>query len=120
MKMWRWLLAPLLLVTATAGISGGLENSTPSQRAALQTEFMKDHLDLDAAAMKKVQDINQHYAELSEPVLKGDLGLFEKRTQMKALMASKDQALKAVLDAAQFDRYESLKDDLKAYLDQKF
>lgn len=96
-----------------------LSSSSPSQRSALQTEFMKSRLDLDATTLKKVELINQRYAELSEPILKGDDGLLTKRSRMQALMANKDGELKGILSDSQFKRYDDSKDELKRYVEDR-
>lgn len=95
----------------------GLENSTPAQRAQLMTAFMKDQLKFDAAVLPKVQAINIKYAELAEPVLKGDDNMFKKRSKMHDIMDAKDKELKAILSKEQFDLYDSKKDELKDYIE---
>ncbi len=95
----------------------GLENSTPAQRSQLMTAFMKDQLKFDAAVLPKVQAINNKYAELAEPILKGDDNMFKKRSKMHDLMDAKDKELKAVLSKEQFELYDSKKDELKDYMD---
>jgi hypothetical protein len=115
-SMTRLLLSLLLLSVVATGWCG-LENSTPEQRAQLQTAFMKDSLKLDAVALAKVQAINLKYAQEAEPVLKGDDNMFKKRSKMHEIMDAKDKELKGVLTEAQFGLYDSKKDELKAYLE---
>lgn len=78
---------------------------------------MKDQLKFDAAVLPKVQAINSKYAELAEPILKGDDNMFKKRSKMHDLMDAKDKELKGVLTKEQFDLYDSKKDELKDYID---
>mgnify|MGYP003353433933 CR=1 FL=1 len=103
----------LVLGSALAGI----ENSTPAQRSQLMTAFMKDQLKFDAAAIPKLQAINLKYAEMAEPILKGDDNLFKKRSKMHDLMDAKDKELKAILSKEQFELYDSKKDELKDYIE---
>lgn len=103
----------LVLGSALAGI----ENSTPAQRSQLMTAFMKDQLKFDAAVIPKLQAINLKYAEMAEPILKGDDNMFKKRSKMHDLMDAKDKELKAILSKEQFELYDSKKDELKDYID---
>ena len=111
-----------LIMLMAMGLSGlswssGIEDSTPEQRAALQTGFMKDQLKLSAETLLKVDAINLKYAQASEPVLKGSDGIFQKRSKMQSIMDSKDQELKKVLSEDEFQRYNSIKDEIKPYLE---
>lgn len=105
------------LLVSCPSWSSGIEDSTPAQRAALQTSFMKDQLKLDASKLSKVDAINRKYAEESEPVLKGSGGLFEKRSKMQTIMDAKDKELKQVLNDEEFSRYNEIKGDIKSYLE---
>ena len=118
-------LTPLLALFAltlganNASAEGGLMNSTPTQRADLQTAFMKDKLHLDEAALAKIKVINLKYAEKMEPILKGDDNKLSKMAKGKSVMGDKDEELKEVFSADQYSRYEDLRDDLKAYLEKE-
>jgi hypothetical protein len=114
-KIIRLVLGVVLLSAMEMGVCG-LENSTPEQRAQLQTAFMKEQLALDPATIAKIQAINLKYAQQAEPVLKGDDNMFKKRSRMMSIMDAKDGELKALLSPAQFDLYEQKKDELKAYM----
>lgn len=81
------------------------------------TAFMKDQLKFDATVLPKVQALNIKYAELAEPVLKGDDNIFKKRSKMHEIMDAKDKELKAILSKEQFDLYDSKKDELKDYME---
>lgn len=105
----------LSLVVGVA--AAGIENSTPAQRSQLMTAFMKEQLKFDPALLPKLQAINQKYAELAEPILKGDDNMFKKRSKMHDLMDAKDKDLKAILSKEQFELYDSKKDELKDYID---
>ncbi len=95
-----------------------LLNSTPNERAASQTRFMKTKLNLSQAALAKIQAINQEYAEQIEPVLKGPgISLFKIR-DIKAILAQKDDTLRSVLSPEQFDVYTNAKDELKQAMQQ--
>jgi len=95
-----------------------LLNSTPIERAASQTRFMKTKLSLSQDEVSKIQQINREYAEKIEPVLKGsDIGLLKMR-DIKAILEQKNNALRNVLTSEQFDVYENTKNELKQAFQQ--
>ena len=55
-----------------------LKDTTPEQRADLQTEFVKSKLGLTAEQEKAVADINLKYAKKMDPIIKGSAGKFMK------------------------------------------
>jgi hypothetical protein len=95
-----------------------LLNSTPTERAASQTRFMKTKLNLSQDEVAKVQEINQEYAEKVEPVLKSSSIAFLKMHDIKAILEQKDDTLRSVLTPEQFDIYTNAKDELKQALRQ--
>jgi hypothetical protein len=111
--------AALLVCTATAAradLMGNLAQTTPQERAGIQTAFLTKKLALPPDESEKVGAINLKYAEKAEPVIKGDDGMFSKARQMKAIQAEKDDELKTVLSPEQYQAYDAAKDELK----QKF
>ena len=97
----------------------GIEDSTPEQRATIQTDFMKTHLQLSPDQLKKIEALNLKYAQQMEPILKGSDGFLAKRSKAQAVMALKDKELSALLSPEQFKSYDDLKDDLKDVVNQK-
>ncbi len=95
-----------------------LLNSTPTERAASQTRFMKTKLNLSQDEVAMVQKINQEYAEKIEPVLKSSMIGFLKMRDIKAILERKDDTLRNVLTPEQFDIYANAKDELKQALQQ--
>ncbi|GEM_PF-393907 len=95
-----------------------LLNSTPTERAASQTRFMKTKLNLSQDEVTKVQEINQEYAEKVEPVLKSSSMGFLKMRDIQAILEQKDDTLRSVLTAEQFEIYTNAKDELKQALRQ--
>lgn len=93
-----------------------LANTTPKERAGIQTMFMKSKLGLDGAQLEKVGAINLQFAEKAEPIIKGSEGPFMKMRAMKENQEQKDTALQAVLTPAQFQTYEASREEMK----QKF
>lgn len=95
-----------------------LKNTTPQERATIQTLFMKKKLGLEGPEAAKVEAINLKYAEKAEPVIKGDEGMFARMRQMKEIQTGKDQELQGVLTPAQYQAYEASKDEMKQQMEQ--
>ena len=112
------LLFSLLIPIANAEDMAYLLKSTPTERAASQTRFMKTKLNLSQDEVTKIQQINQEYAEKIEPVLKGSSIGFLKMRDIKAILEQKDDSLRSVLTPEQFDVYTNAKDELKQVLQQ--
>ena len=94
-----------------------LEGTTAEQRANLQTEYMTQHLGLSGELLDKVKAQNLATAESVQPVIDGDAGMFTKMKALKAADADKDVALKALLPAGLYQKYEASKGDLRAYME---
>jgi len=95
-----------------------LLQSSPGQRAESQTRFMKTKLDLSDDVAIKVEAINLEYAEKVEPVLKGSSLALIKKHDIEGIQEQKDNALRLVITAQQFDIYVNSKDELKQALKQ--
>ena len=91
-----------------------IKNSTPEQRAAFQTNLMKTKLNLDAAQLAKVTDVNLRYAQKFQPIIKSDDSRFSKMRQAKALQAQKDKELQAIFTKDQFKQYQDFEQELKS------
>ena len=92
--------------------TGKSKNSTPEQRAKLQTDRMKDKLVLSDDQYKQVLDINTGYAQKLDPILKSDKGKFAKYRQAKPLLDEKDKKLKGVLTPDQYKQWQDLKKEM--------
>ena len=120
--MRAFLLAACVVAVAASAVSAdeaGVIQSRPEQRAAIQTQFMKDRLSLPADVLGKVQAINLKYAQQMDPVLKGTDGKLAKMQKARGIMAAKDSELKAVLSPSQFEAYDDAKDDIKAAMESR-
>ena len=97
-----------------------VKNSTPEQRAKMQTQMMKTKLGLDSLTGLKVYDINLKAAQKMDPLLKGNgggkLAMFR---EMKSIDADKDKSLKAVLSPEQYKQYEAAKEEMKEKMKEK-
>jgi hypothetical protein len=97
----------------------GVIQSSPEQRAAIQTQFMKERLNLPTEVLAKVQAVNLKYARQMDPVLKGSDGKLAKMQKARGIMGAKDDELKAILSPDQFEAYDDAKDDIKAALESR-
>src|SRR4051794_29883635 len=105
------------LATAAGGQDlRALENSTPQQRADIQTTFMAKRLGLSPEERSKVADINLKYAQQAQPILTGSEGPLRKMEALKGMQGQKDSDLKAVLTPAQYKKYLASKEALRAHL----
>jgi hypothetical protein len=117
-KLTIALLLSLFIPIASAEDMSYLLNTTPTERAASQTRFMKTKLNLSQDDVAKIQAINQQYAEKVEPVLKGSSIGFLKMRDIKAILEQKDDSLRSVLTPEQFEIYANTKDELKQAMQQ--
>ncbi|GAB3929134.1 hypothetical protein [Mucilaginibacter myungsuensis] len=90
-----------------------MKESTPEQRAKLQTGMMKTKLRLDSATVTKVQAINLKYAQKLDPVMKGDGRKLKMIREAMSIQKEKDAELKTALSKDQYQAYEKMKDDMR-------
>jgi len=112
----------LIFLSQTANAQNGADafkNSTPEQRALMQTTMMKTKLKLDTIQVTKVQAINLKYAQKLDPILKGDGSKFSKFKELRSIQKDKDADLKGVLTADQFKQYQAMEEEMKAKVKEK-
>lgn len=107
-----------------AGGGGGeamqmLKNSTPKQRAEMQTMMMKNKLNLTRQQLPKVAKINLEAAQNMQPVFSGNEGPLVKMRTMRAVNQSKDAALQKVLTPDQFSQYQTMKEQMRSKIEQE-
>jgi hypothetical protein len=91
-----------------------LKNATPEQRAEFQTNMMKSKLNLEGPQLAQVSAINLKYAQLFQPIMKGDDSRFSKMRKAKALQAQKDKELQGVFTKDQYKLYEDFEQELRS------
>jgi len=94
-------------------------NSTPEQRAKVQTLVMKEKLGLTQEQLPKVEAINLQAAQKMEPVLKGNEGPLIKMRTTKAVEQEKEAALQNVLTPPQFQQLQAAREEIKQKVEQK-
>lgn len=86
---------------------------TPAEKAALRTTEMTSDLGLTADQVVKVGKINQvHMLAMHDAKLIEDKTMREKRKEL--LKANRDEALKQVLTAPQYEKMVKMRDDKRA------
>jgi hypothetical protein len=115
MRPLKPLLALALLLPPLSVMANDLEfllETTPRQRATVQTRFMQEKLGLTPEATHKINGINLAYAEKVEPILKGSSMLLVKVQDIKAILLQKDEILRGTLSPQQYERYRDSKDEI--------
>src|SRR5690349_9984439 len=83
-----------------------LKNTTPAERASLQTELMKSMLALTPQQMQTVADLNLKYANRMEPIIKGSSSSLTKMFEMRKINNEKETELKRILAPQQWKKFD--------------
>jgi hypothetical protein len=111
--------AVLSLASSASAQLDKLKNTTPEERAEVQTAFLKSKLGLTTDQATKVADINLRYAQKMDPIIKGSSGLLMKRRQMQEVNREKEAELKQALSAEQFQKYLDSKEEMREKLGEQ-
>ena len=109
----------LLLMASAPGTWAQLDrlaNTTPPERAKVQTEFMTSRLGLTPDQTRTVGALNLKYAQRMEPVIKGSEGPFMKLRQMREINQGKEAELQGILSPDQYAKYQASREEMR----QKF
>lgn len=90
-----------------------LKNTTPGERASLQTELMKSKLALTAEQTQAVADLNLKYANRMEPIIKGSSNSLSKMFQMRKINNEKETELKRILSPQQWEKFDASRDEMR-------
>jgi hypothetical protein len=96
-----------------------LKNTTPEQRAQIQTDLMKAKLALTPEQTSAIAAINEKYAKQMEPIIKGTEGTYMKMHHMRQVSAAKEAELKAALSPEQFQKYLAEKKEMQEQFEEK-
>lgn len=113
------MIATLLYAVTVFAQMDELRNTTPAQRAKLQTAFMKMKLNLAPEQMKEVMNINLKYAQKMDPIMKGNEGKLRKAAQARAIDEAKDNELQGVLSGEQYQSYMASKEEMRQRMVEK-
>jgi hypothetical protein len=96
-----------------------LKNSTPQERADLQTQWMQTNLSLDSKVSSQVADLNLKYAKEMQTVIDSNSPPLKKMMSFKQNSTAKDAELKPLLTSEQYASYEQKKSEMEATIKQK-
>jgi hypothetical protein len=112
MKLMGSFLIASMLLFCTAFAHG--DKSTPQEKAAKKTAWMKTNLGLSDDQLKQVEPLNLEYAQKNYDLKSNQaLSKEEKETQMKKNDDEKDAKLKTIFSAEQFKTYQAKKMEMK-------
>lgn len=112
----------LLLTSAAAFAQGPLEKlaqTTPEERAKVQTGVMKEKLALTDQQLSDVEKINLDTATRMQPVLASSDGPLIKMRKAKAIEGQRDVALQKVLTPQQYQQWLAQKEAMKQKVEAK-
>ncbi|WP_276372641.1 hypothetical protein [Chryseolinea sp. H1M3-3] len=101
------------LIHAQEKLESLMNESTPEERAQLQTDYMKENLALTPEQEPKIHDLNLKYAKKMQDAYNTTDRRFQKLKKMKSIGDDKDQELKSVLNPDQYATYEKNKELMK-------
>lgn len=96
-----------------------MTETTPEERAEMQTQSMTEKLSLRDDQKPKIQEINLKYAKKMEAVYNSGGGKLQRFKKMKGVSEEKDDELKKALDASQYATYEKNKEEMKSAIKEK-
>ena len=112
-----------LMVTGNALAQEKLEEfmtqTTPEERARMQTDYMKQSLSLTDAQVPVVTNINLKYSKKMQAAYEGETRKFQRLRKLKQVGDEKDTELKKALDQAQYQTYLTNKEAMKEKLREK-
>ena len=114
------MIVALLVASSAWAQLDALKDTTPAERAKVQTELMKTRLGLTDAQTSKVAAINEKYAERMEPIIKGAENPFLKVREVRDIEQAKEGELKGVLSGEQFQKFLDSKAEIRQQFDERF
>ena len=114
--------AVLALALSPLGVSAQMEklaNTTPQERATMQTQYMTTKLGLTPDQTQSVSALNLKYAQKMDPIIKGSEPPVMKLRQMRQLNEQKDAELKGLLQPPQYEKYLAAKEEMRDKLEQR-
>ena len=100
-----------------------MTETTPEERAQLQTDYMKENLSLKEDQETKVHGINVKYAEKMQEAYEAPTQKQQKAKSMKRINCEKEAELKLILKPDQYATYEknkeAMKEKIKARIKEK-
>lgn len=101
-----------LACTGLSAQKSKLKDSTPEQRAKMQTEWMTTKLNLNASQTQQISALNLQYARKNEPIIQSNSSKLSKFRKLKAIQKEKSNMLSQILSEEQYKKYEDIKDQM--------
>lgn len=92
---------------------GRWQNSSPEERAKIQTDQMREKVNITNEQDSSIYEINLKYAKKIQELMKGEQGRDEMRSKIGEMMKEKDNELKGILTEEQFELYLNYKEELR-------
>jgi hypothetical protein len=112
----------LVLLVSTVGARAQsldkLKNTTPEQRAAVQTTLMTEKLGLTPEQKAKVADLNLVYAKKMQPIIESGRPLMAMR-EARQIGEEKEAALKKILSPEQFQKFLAGKEEMREKFEER-
>ena len=102
-----------LTTIAQDRLSKLMNDTTPEERAQMQTKNMKETLSLTEDQVDEVSEINLNYARKMQNAYNASGSKLQRLRKMKALATEKDGVLKKVLTPTQYTTYQENKEEMK-------
>ena len=96
-----------------------LKNTTPGERASLQTELMKSMLALAPEQTQTVADLNLKYANRMEPTIKSSSNSLTKMFEMRKINNEKETELKRILSSQQWEKFGASRDEIRQQFEER-
>lgn len=122
MKKIGFLLIAILLGTTLSMAQPGGQRMSPEERAKQQTAELKEALGLDKTQEKKVYDLNLETGKKMQKMREemGGQGFSEEmREKMRAIREDQNSAMKKILTAQQYTKYEKYLEEQRARRGQR-
>ena len=91
-----------------------LQKTTPEQRAAAVTDFLREKLTLTPSQTTRAEVINLNSARDAEAILKSSRNRFSVGREMRSLNQKRNQELKVILTDEQWDLFQRSRQEMKS------
>lgn len=90
-----------------------MSDSTPEERAQMQTNYMKESLTLTNEQVPRIEEINLKYSRKMQDAYNSGGGKLQRLKKMKSISQEKDKEMKGALNPTQYATYEKNKEAMK-------
>jgi hypothetical protein len=90
-----------------------MTDTTPEERAQMQTDYMKENLTLTEDQVPRVHEVNLKYSQKMQDAYNSGGGKLQKLKKMKGINQEKDKEIKRVLTSSQYATYEKHREEMK-------